>query len=693
MALNRKPIGDAGFNENAINTNRSVEHLSELQGREGSMRYRQMSRGDGYVGMILRVHKNPIRSASWGIAIPDDATDQERLAIDVLNEAIFGDTGSKFDVLLGKVLSMMEYGFCVFEKYWSVYEYEGNKYIIPVLDQRVQTSIQDIWPQDKKIRQVTIDKGIVEIPFEDLVFFILNQQGEDMRGEAMLRNAYSSWKEKNIYKEWLGIGIQRSTSGVPSMKVPKGTRPDSDDYRAAEQLLKSITFHENAYMIFQEGWEFLITESKFNSEQVQKAIDGNNTEMCISVLSQFMLLGQTGGGGSFALSRDQSDFFLDGLQYIIDLICGVMNCEIVKPFLINNFGTALDPKRILVKGTNLNKKAGKELAEVLAILKSSGFVKPTVDDEIQLRKNLEMSELTEEEIEQRKETINQDHALTMTAEEKTAALERGKNLKFSEPKRKERKEYIDKNTKEMLDFMKANLMLIKDKLIADVEATLNRGVVEIQGLKNIEVSTSKYLKGLERKLAGIAVESYARARKQAKSNNVKLSEDVNPSDITDKILKQFVLNQAQSITDQQAAGLLNRAILTASNGPLKGYSVSQTISNVSRAIDDYIDSSGNVVSGSLVVVGTSNFGEMQFYNEIKDQIWGYEFVNDDPQSEICKWYQGKTFSVDSPELSQATPPLHPNCESYMQPIYKSEEKPEILNVTAPASVMKGKTIF
>lgn len=685
--ISTERIGDAGNNEYALNTNRSNEYLAELQGRDGSIKYRQMAKGDPIVGMILRVHKNPIRSAAWDIPYPSDATDEEKAAIDIIKERLFGPSGMEFDTRLGQILSMLEHGFALFEQYYEPVKVGKDMLLMPVIEQRMQTSIQDILPKERIVRQITIDKGQAEIPFDNILFFVLNQQGEDMRGESLLRNAYRDYKNKKVYKEWNGIGIQRSVAGVPSMKVPKACNPDSPDYAAVEQLLQKICRHEVAYMIYQDGYDFVLHESKYNPDPVQKAIDSCNSEMALSVLAQFIMLGQQGNTGAFALSRDQSDFFLDGLQYIINLICGVINSGVIEPFLRINFGERIDPGRVVLTGMNLNKKAGVELAQVLNTLKTSGFIRPTVNDEIQLRSNLEMPELTEEEIEDRK-----------TNPPPVDPPNTGMPFKFSEKTetkdRKARREYIENANKEMLDFMQANLLLIKDKLLADIESTLNRGTIEIQGLKNIEVSSTKYIKGLQMKLAGIAEESWARARKSAKVNNVKFA-DINPGDMSDKVSKQFVLNQAQAVSEKQVAALLNRAILTASNNTLKNLSIAQTIANTSKAIDAYISSSGVITDGALVVVGTANFGEAQFYKEIKDQLWGYRFVaiDDDRTSDICTFYNGKTFSVDSMEMSEATPPLHPNCRSYLEPIYRSEDQPEIEDVIAPPSIRAGKTIF
>jgi hypothetical protein len=307
------------------------------------------------------------------------------------------------------------------------------------------------------------------------------------------------------------MGIQRTAAGgIPSMTVPKEARVDSPDYTAAELLLQNISTHENAYMILKDGWTFTMTDIKFNADQIQKAIDGLNTGMALSVLAQFVLLGQGGNTGAFALSRDQSDFFLDGLQYIINLIEQNFNRYVIRPFIKINFGDGIDVSRIQLKGLNLNKKAGTELAGVLQTLKGAGFITATVDDEIQLRKALEMNPLSEEEVAMRKEarqfahdniinpSDNQGDVQEDDPEQETPSDKdpNAKTVKFTETKAKIRSQIIDSANEEMMNFMKANLMLIKDKLMADIGNTLNRGVVEIQGLKNIEVSYGKYQKAL-----------------------------------------------------------------------------------------------------------------------------------------------------------------------------------------------------
>ena len=175
---------------------------------------------------------------------------------------------------------------------------------------------------------------------------------------------------------------------------------------------------------------------------------------------------------------------------------------------------------------------------------------------------------------------------------------------------------------------------------------------------------------------------------------------MNSKNLSDKELRQYVINESQSLAEDQVTSMKINAILTASNSPLKGYSNDQTMSNVSKVIDNFIEGQKVATGASLMTVGALNFGETQFYKEIEDQLWGYRFVavDDGNTSDICKWYGqngGKTFSINSTELTEAAPPLHPNCRSYLEPIYKDDvkNKPKIEDEIAPPSVRKQKSVY
>ena len=680
--------GDPGLNEYSYShLNFSTEYLVELQGRQGSINYNRMSRSDDQVGMMLRLYKNPMRSANWTFVIPNDASPKDMQAIEALSEWFFNKATVTFNTLLGQILSFLEFGFSCFEIVWVPFKYEGVLYLMPEIHQRLQVSIENIYPDRGFIQQSTNKRGLVDIPLNEMVFFILDQQGLDMRGKSILRNAWVNWREKVHYKNFQSIGIQRSQTGIPTMIVPEGTDIQSKNYLACEQLLKDITCHEDAYMIIEKGYEFDIKSFNNDPKSIQEVIDSRDKKMAISVLVQFIMLGQGSGGGAFALSRDQSDMFLDGISYIVELVEQQIHKRVIEDFLRINFGDTVDCDQVRLKGLNINKKAGKLLAETLEKMSGAGFIKATIADEIQMRKYLEMPELSEEEIAKREEAANRPPPQPPGEEP----------VKLAEPKAQSRKEFLDIEKKQLKDVMTAKLLMVKDKLVADIRTVLNRGSVEIQGLKNIDVSWSKYAKNLERKMSGIANAGWNNAKKNSKGKKIKLTEPMDAKNLSSATLKQYVLNESQSLAEDQVTSMKVQAILTASNGPLKGYSNNQTISNVEEVIDRFIEGQKVDVGAGLAVVGSANFGEQEFYKEIEDQLWGYEFVaiDDGKTTDICLWYNGHKYSVNSPELSIATPPLHPNCRSHLKPIYKSDEpkKPEIDNQVAPPSIQKQKSIF
>lgn len=713
---NKDAIGDAGLNQFADNTNFTTEYLPELQGIEGSRNYEKMSKSDPIVGMILSVYKNPIESATWTIPPVEDATDEEKLAIEFVRNWFFESYTLDFCTLLYQILSFLEYGFSSFERVYKLVEFEGNKYFAPTLQQRIQTSIENIFPDKGIVQQQTNKKGLVDIPMENMVFFTLNRSGNDMRGRSLLRNGYRPWKKNTYYEENLGMGIQRNASGVPSLTVPEGTDPESEDYIAAELLLKNFAMSEDAYMILPENWLFEVHESKFDPKKTLEVITAYDRRIATSVLAQFILLGQGGSGGAFALSRDHSDLFLDGLNHIVTLVETIFHRQVIMPMLEINFSSAVDASKVKLRGLNLNKKAGAEMAEVLAKLTPDGYVNPTVQDEVSLRASLDMPPLTETQLKERikRGEIDPTDPTKVIKPTPTPAKpsknggddedidgkvkddDKNKQVKLAETKATARKEFVDTETKQMKDFMKANLFLIKDKFMADVEATLKRGKVSINGLKKIEVSTTKYRKGLEMKLGGLANAGWTSSKKTAKVNKVKLAEDFNPKKLSDKQLAAYVLNQAQLLSEDQVTSMTATAIATASGDQIKGFSINQTMSNVDKAIEQFIEGQKVSVGASLSVVSSFNFGENEFNKEIEDQLWGYRFtaVDDGNTTQICTHYNGKTYSSNSPELSIVTPPLHANCRSYMDPIYKAtEDKPEIDDSIAPPSIQQQKTIY
>ena len=84
-------------------------------------------------------------------------------------------------------------------------------------------------------------------------------------------------------------------------------------------------------------------------------------------------------GGAFALARDLSDFFLNGLTHIADGVCDELNNIPMKEIIDLNFGKQTDYPKFKCSG--LSDKAGEEFSNVLKNLADSQYLTP--DDRLE----------------------------------------------------------------------------------------------------------------------------------------------------------------------------------------------------------------------------------------------------------------------------------------------------------------------
>ena len=68
-----------------------------------------------------------------------------------------------------------------------------------------------------------------------------------------------------------------------------------------------------------------------------KSISHHDRQIAKSILAQFLELGADGGGGSYALSEDQSSLFTLGLTAIANQFCEVVNKELIEELVYYNF--------------------------------------------------------------------------------------------------------------------------------------------------------------------------------------------------------------------------------------------------------------------------------------------------------------------------------------------------------------------
>lgn len=718
-----KAKGDSGQFQFQLNDVTS-EFLPELMGRSGSKEFSKMAKSDGVVGGILSAYKSLILSCNWTIMEHEDETPEEKKVRETLNDWFFKK--NNFEPQLNTILRMLDMGFSCFNKYYTPYKKDNETFMMPVLLERIQKSIHRIDYDKELVEQITSKGNTEEINFTDLVFFTFRQEGNDLRGVSLLRNAYQDYKDKSDVRAMSKKGIFRQMLGMPVGTVPKGVRMDSPEFQAFEELLESISSRDYSdlddSLVKPEGWllEFLTGDFKIND--IKEHLAYYDSQMAISVLVQFILLGQTGKGGSHSLGEDQSDFFLKGLQFIVDYIESQFTKEIIQPAVRSNWEN-VDPERFSLRGLGLDKKASKEFATILKTLIDSGILKTQTDDEVLIRKMYDLKPINEkeraerdakaeeiakgnppksddpeddsEEQEGEDEPSNENEENEETTENSAQFKEVDIVEFWSTPKQRDK--YLEDQITDLTKYSKASLQLIGDKLIASMRYSMKKNPKNpTKGLKDIKLNTNlvgSYKKTMGQKLSAVILKSWENAERKSLPHLKKLDAATNPSDLPTKTLTSFAINQNDLALEKQLADMKDTVLLTANTASTKGYGLEQSLAQANETLDNFIDNGNQAELANFTTTSQAmSYGEMAYYKSIEEYLWGYRFENVSPKTNICQSCVGKTYRDGSSAMTEMSPPLHFRCKSYYEPIYKDLEKPKYDDYIPSPSIMKEKTM-
>lgn len=243
------------------------------------------------------------------------------------------------------------------------------------------------------------------------------------------------------------------------------------------------------------------------------------------------------------------------------------------------------------------------------------------------------------------------------------------------------KQMISDGTDALKQIMQENLAAISEEMINQIMVGY-RNLPPSQRFNAIKGVTpngiNAYKAALKNAVSVVAYDALKQVRKEVpKAKNVRLAFDEEslklgefeslPADIQAKIQTQIGL-----LTQTQIADLEKIVYFQYTSSVDSTDSESLLNSDLDQVVKDYI--LGNAVHGgaSATASQTINEARLAFFsdNEVADQIDAYEFINEDPVSEICQDLAGTVFDKDDPDLNRYWPPLHFNCKSWISAILK-----------------------
>lgn len=701
----------------------SEEYLQQLRGRKGAKVWDEIRRSDANVKMILAAVTNPIKAATWEFEaanVPNG--EQHKALIDYIAKDMID-----WQTHVHEALTFIIHGFSIFEVVNNVvYNHPkfGTFNGLKALAFRSQKTIER-WVVDRTtgdldtiVQWVQGDlalgrAALINLDAQFCLVMTLEKEGDNYAGISGLRSCYGAWYRKNLYLRLMGIGIEKNALGTPMGTIPAG-KLDPAQESAFREMLSNFTANESSYIVKPAGWDVTLLESKFDPEKLKSAIVLENTEMISAFVANFLALGMHGNSGAFALGDSLADFFLSGLQMYADIITGIWNRKLVPDLIKLNFGEQESYPKLKVTG--INDRAGKEIAEILALLTKSSVIKADMKLEEFMRKSYKLPAAdltTTRELINVSERIDDQTTKDPNAEPGNSLSERRtiirppkrslKRLKLAESYNKQWKS----NKADLKQVMQDGLTAVRDDLKAQIARQFKNATSAARaGLAlNIQPKTGNYKKDLQEALAQIANQSLVNAKKLTPkaSKNVKLSERFQLAlanadtggyfDALPDSIKRIVKNAAGLIADTQGADIDKVVSFQYASSQATTDDLDSILNDIDTATEPTLIGSTekgmsiDAAAGNAVSQVANQAANAWFFDpEVIDTIESFTFTNDDPQTDICIELTGTTWAVGDPDLDTYSPPLHHNCKSRLEPNEKGDDNnPDIQRGGTPVT--------
>lgn len=387
------------------------EFLAEL--RTPRQRYKvfeEMRQNSPIVAALLLAIALPIRKAEWRI---EGEEGDER--VDFLEGARL-DMAHSWNDHITEALTMLPFGFAPFEIVYKKRQGDSGETSSQFNDGKIGWRKLAFRSQDSLLRWLIDDNGslrgfaqqawpdfkVREMPIEKMLLYRTTTEKGNPEGTSILRPAYVPYYYAKNLQAIEAIGVERDLAGLPMIKMPENaaTEKGSTDLSKAEEIVRRVRQDEAAGAVIPFGWDLSLLASP-GSKQIKSGeiIDRYNKQIALAGLAQFLMLGLD-KVGSYALSKDKTDFFLMAVSAFADQISETFN-QYAIPRLLKLNGMDTEDAPGLTHGA-LNAPDITQISDFLQKVGLGGFIQPDDDIEKWLRQQVNAPELTDEIIAERK---------------------------------------------------------------------------------------------------------------------------------------------------------------------------------------------------------------------------------------------------------------------------------------------------
>lgn len=657
------------------------EYNADLRGKEGYANYDKMRRNDATVKSAILSVTLPIRRAKWYVQPASDSPEDIERA-DFITWNLFEGLSSTYDDFIRQACLHLVFGNIVFEKVFNVRPWEGKDMVTwEKFGPRLPRTIARWETKDKQgIEQLLQDGKQVIIPWEKLIVFVNELEGDNWEGISILRSAYKHWYYKDKFYLIDAMAFERQGLGIPKAKL--GESASEADITKAKDILKNIRANHQQYVVEPHDVTLEFMDMKAHTTRdPATSIAHHNREITKSVLAQFLELGST-DSGSRALSEDQSSLFLLSLETVANNIRDVINRFAIKQLIDLNYdGVQYYPT---LEYAGINRVDVQKLASAYEVLTRSGGIQAQGEDERYLR---EVMGLPERDIEEG------DTTATQNKEEKDPEdLPKEEDSKKKEASYPHRFEEEYKGWRPLTFAEKKVAFNALEKEIDRLEKSLVNDASEI-----LKAEKEKYIKGLSAALHSNdparakevkfkAVTAYAKVLRDHQRGALTYGKTSAASEMGKAIpattaeQKALIEMQSAAIADSHTTTVDEKAKIAAVEARNRGETVAIAVAAADKAADETIEKLLQDTS-KIVVSGYINSGRNYVHDTYQNEVYALQRSEllDSHTCNFCLSVDGRI--IEKKDTFGKAGIFHSGCRGVWVSILEDEaEKPSITGV-------------
>lgn len=355
--------------------------------------YDKMRMSDGTVRAGLNVVKLPLLRATWFVEPASDEDQDVEIAQMVEDNLLDGMSSSWYDTLR-HILLCLDYGSMPFEKVWEIRDGRiALRKLAPRMPKTVTNWMVDDHGGFAGIEQSVMVNGeykVVSIPSEKCLVFVNEREGSNFRGMSILRAAYKHWYMKDrmyiidaITQEKRGLGVD-----VGKLK----SQVSASQRAQAERALMGVRSHEKNFLVEPDWFEYRVEGlGRGSSRDGMPSIDHHDLQILRSIMAEFVAMTT---GGSLAMHKDKSSFFLMALEGIGELITDTINRYLIPQMVAYNFPSVTQYPRL--QHSRLDSRQVTDWATAVSTLVNASVLTLDNDVEDAARQLLDLPELPED---------------------------------------------------------------------------------------------------------------------------------------------------------------------------------------------------------------------------------------------------------------------------------------------------------